>query len=293
MQRKVGGQFLSARTSPWREVVAVAACLAILAGSAAANITVTGNKAGAPPRAVKDPCPAHGVDFSCSSTLVPSEVTLISDPTAWFKATLEAKYPGEEWVFHYMGGNDNMKGTFDVVYYEAYNECPKDLGAKIEVNFVPTADSLIQDVLWIQTVKTNFRGSDESLVDDRALLVSMGNLAPGKEVMYGPFYPFQDEDEDPPQWQADYLDGAPDSYDYLYDKSGFSCPTPGTTKYANFETYATWWDDYFKADGTIEDRDGDGHHDCDDACPNDPEKIESGSTRGSVGASSWTAFPNR
>jgi len=248
------------RIAQARLTVTIVGCfLTLLGGRASANIALTGNIAGKPAE-VRKKCPVHPGNI-CSSTLVPTNVSLISQPTEWFKQILGKKYSGKEWHFRYVGGNENIKGKFDVKYYRAYNDCPGLLGAKIKVDFVPDATSLIQDILWVQAVDTNFRGKQESLIDDRALLVEMGNLPdpPHNQVMYGPFYPYQDEDEDPPRWQTDYVLPSGGSYDYFYDKPGFSCPTPGSSKYAKFETYAVWWDDYFNQDGTIVDVDNDGH----------------------------------
>jgi len=261
MQRERMGCLLSARGRLSGAIGAVVACLAVLSGPVAANLVLTGNTAGSPPTASQSPCPEHGDGLICSSTLIPSEVVLISESTTWFKTTLRAKYPGQEWVFHHVwGGDEDLKGAFDVAFYEAFNDCPV-LGAEIEVNFVPAADSLIKDVLWIQAVKTNLLGSDRSLVDDRALLVSMGGPAPGDQVMYGPFYPYQDEDEDPTHWQTSYdIDGTMTSYDVFRDPPWFPCPTPYTTKYAYFEIHAARWDDYFNADGTIVDQGEPGHN---------------------------------
>lgn len=216
-------------------------------------VTLTGNVVGDPATAPKDPCPLHGEPNHCGSVLDPSTVTLISSPTSTFQSTLAAQYPGSAWRFHYMGANDNLKGTFNVDMYGAYNICPEQygLGAKIKVTFTPTTDSLIQDVLWISmySQKTPTKTSKE--IDDRAHLP----VDKQPNTLYGPFYPYQDEDEEPPHWQSNK------TYDYFYDAPGDSCPSPPFVGHVKFETYAAWWDDYFAADGSIVDRDGDGFHD--------------------------------
>ncbi|HON93159.1 MAG TPA: hypothetical protein PKZ07_16435 [Sedimentisphaerales bacterium] len=231
-----------------REFSVVVGLLLFLPDLSLAGITgITGNKIGIPSLVLKVPCPRHGT-VGCWSQLVPIEVTLIADPTDWFKTTLGAEYQGDDWNFHYLGGNDNMNGTFHVEYYRAYNDCPDFMGAEIEVSFVPDpGGSLIDDVLWIQTYRETWPGHDASAVDDRNQRTRPGALP-------GPFYPYQDEDEDAPRWQSSY------QYDYFYDKPGDPCPTPGTITSLRFETYATWWDDYFNADGSITDVGGDGHH---------------------------------
>lgn len=233
-----------------RTLTAVWVVLLLMTGPAWANITgITGNVHGNPVKAYDPPrpCPWHASHY-CWSQLVPTDVTLIPSPTDWFKTTLQSEYSGAEWNFYYTGGNTNMNGTFDVVYYRAYNDCPGLMGAQIEASFVPDpAGSIISDVLWIQTYRELWPGHDVSAVDDMNAGTKPGALP-------GPFYPYQDEDENPPRWQSGY------QYDYFYDKPGDLCPVPRTVKSLHFETYAIWWDDYFNADGSITDVRGDGHH---------------------------------
>lgn len=231
--------------------------LSVVAGAgspAYSNVTLTGNTGGNPVLDFEIPCPAHG-GLYCISLLKPSAVTLINTPSAGFQSKIQADYPAaNNWNFHFMGGNNNMNGTFYVNYYRAFDDCPGSLGAEIEVEFRPEAGSLISDVLWIQTLDWDFRCYQETKTDDRGFLIELGNYTPGDHVMYGPFYPFQDEDESPPRWQTNY------QYDQFYDRPRRGCPNPGTKKYAKFETYATWWDDSFNADGTINDAGSPGHH---------------------------------
>ena len=240
----------------------------VLTPQSDAAIQLTGNVKGNPTKCPKDPCPVHP-SCTCWSQLDPLEVKKIDSPTTWFQQVLEDNYLDTDgWNFHYVGGNDNLKGVFDVEYYRCYNNCPDLLGAEIKVDFVPTTDSLIQDVLWINALQWDFRCYTESKIDDRDFLFELGNHQAGDHEMYGPFYPYQDEDEDgwtPPRWQAEYRywDGTQwvySSYDYFYDAPGRSCPQCSSSKFARFETYATWWDDYFKSDGTIVDVGNDGHH---------------------------------
>ncbi|HOM16357.1 MAG TPA: hypothetical protein PLQ00_03470 [Thermoguttaceae bacterium] len=225
-----------------------------LIGQAAANITLTGNTGGNPSYDFEVPCPAHG-GFYCLSRLTPSSVTLISTPSGKFQTKMQADYPAAgNWNWSFVGGNTNMNGTFYVNYYRAFNNCPGALGAEIEVEFRPDAGSLISDVLWIQTLEWDFRCYKETKTDDRNFLIELGNYTPGDHVMYGPFYPFQDEDTSPPAWQTNY------QYDEFYDRPSRGCPAPGTKKYAKFETYAVWWDDSFNADGSINDLGLPGHN---------------------------------
>lgn len=153
-----------------------------------------------------------------------------------------------------MGGNNNMSGTFNVDFYRAYNDCggtTDRLGAEIKVAFQPTAGSLIQDVMWVSAYRERWPGTDNSRMDDNSRLPA--GQRPG--TVGGPFYPFQDEDNDAAGgWQSGY------QYDYFYDKPGDPCPAPGTTTSLSFETYAVWWDDTFNADGTITDVGSNGHH---------------------------------
>lgn len=258
---------------PWRArwvtgtVTVCCFAVAALCGSTAwANITLTGNINGNPAKA-KDPpveCPAHHTAY-CQSILNPTAVTLKTDTSDWFRQVLEKACPAsEKWRIHYMGGNTNMNGTFNVNEYAAYNECPAWMGAGIDVSFVPDPKgSLISDVLWISALKWNFRCFDETKLDDKAFLVELGNLKPTDTVMPGPFYPYQDEDVNP----VAYPDGlqtayAPSVSDNFKDYPNRECPPPGTLKYARFETHAAWWDDFYLKDGTtIYDADGDGYHD--------------------------------
>jgi len=238
--------------------------VAALCGSTAwANITLTGNINGNPAKA-KDPaveCPKHHTPY-CQSTLNPTAVTLKVDASEWFQNMVGLACPTSEgWHVNYMGGNSNMNGTFNVNKYAAYNDCPGKMGAEIDVSFVPDPKgSLISDVLWISALKWNFRCFDETKLDDKAFLVELGNLKRGDTVMPGPFYPFQDEDEDanPDALHTSYEGGQ--SYDEFYDKPGRLCPTPGTLKYARFETHAAWWDDYYLPNGKIFDVGNDGHN---------------------------------
>ena len=123
------------------------------------------------------------------------------------------------------------------------------------VDFNAASDSPIQDVLWLQTLYFTEPGKTTSYVDDRNLLIAWGNLPQQEDTMYGPFYPYQDEDEDLPLWQTSYP-----TFDYFGDRPGVSCPEPGTSKSMYFETYACYWDDYFNADGSMTDVGGDGHN---------------------------------
>ncbi|GJQ30010.1 MAG: hypothetical protein HBSAPP03_18940 [Phycisphaerae bacterium] len=217
------------------------------------TITLAGNTAGNPGVASKA-CVDHP-GFTCQSKLAPASVTLLESPSDWFRGVLNAAYGAPNWTIHYMGGNNNMNGQFNVDYYRAYNDCGVGddvLGAEIKVTFVPEPGSLINDVLWVSAYRERWPGTDNSRMDDNSRLPA--GQRPG--TMGGPFYPFQDEDEDvvPGRWQSGF------QYDYFYDKPGDPCPTPGTTTSLYFETYATWWDDYFAADGTIVDRGEPGHH---------------------------------
>lgn len=247
-------------TSPRRRTVLVllSAVLLPLGSTAYANVTLTGNVDGNPKVVPKDPCPRHGAKCTCLSRLSPGKVTKIATPSNWFQNKIQADYPAaDNWNFHFVGGNANLNGKFDVKFYRAYNDCPGSMGAEIEVEFQPDAGSLIDDVIWSQALEWDFRCYKETKMDDLSFLKELGNYTAGDKVMGGPFYPFQDEDEDgwtPPHPQTNY------QYDKFYDKPGRGCPDCGTKKYAKFETYAIWWDDYFKADGTIEDVSNDGHH---------------------------------
>ncbi|CAG0976743.1 hypothetical protein PHYC_01543 [Phycisphaerales bacterium] len=222
------------------------------AGAALGNIVMSGNTAGNPPSVTRD-CEVHPGN-RCTSTLSPGSVELIQTPSAWFQGILNAAYAAPAWQVHYMGGNSNMNGQFNVDFYRAYNECgPGDrdfLGAEIKVNFVPDAGSLINDVMWVSGYRERWPGTDRSRMDDNTRLANRAG------TVGGPFYPYQDEDQDvvPGRWQSGY------QYDYFYDKPGDPCPTPGTVTSLYFETYATWWDDYFNADGTITDVGNNGHH---------------------------------
>lgn len=228
--------------------------IAGLAGSASANISLSGNTAGNPAAASK-PCPHHA-GCTCTSRLAPGEVTLIDSPSAWFQGVMNAAYGAAPWNVHYMGGNSNMNGQFNVDYYRAYNDCgnaTRDLlGAEIKVTFVPDPGSLIRDVMWVSAYRETWPGTDNSRMDDNSRLPAAQRAG----TVGGPFYPFQDEDQDvvPGRWQSGF------QYDYFYDKPGDPCPTPGTMTKLTFETYAVWWDDYFNADGTITDVGNDGHH---------------------------------
>jgi len=231
-------------------VVLFVLCLWLSATPATANTVLAGNTAGNPAATPPIACPKHPGNV-CWSELVPKKVQLLSDCSAWFKGVLGAEYKAADgWKFNYMDGNDNMKGKFFVDTYKAYDDCAGRMGAEIRVRFIPDADSLIKDVLWVSAYSESWPGHAASEMDDR------DRLPPAKQpgAMFGPFYPFQDEDQDPPRWQTDY------QYDQFYDKPGDPCPTPYTVTSLRFETYATWWDDYYNADGTITDVGNDGHN---------------------------------
>lgn len=210
--------------------------------------TLGGNVAGAP-ASVGKLCPVH-TGNTCSSTLVPSSVSYIGNPTAWFISTLTSAYSGPQWNFHYVGASPNLSGTYNVDYYKAYNDCGGLMGAEIKVTFAPNVGSTITDVLWVQAYSESWPGHSASAIDDRSHLPAAKQ--PG--ALFGPFYPYQDEDEDAPRWQAGV------QYDFFYDKPGDPCPAPYTTTKLLFETYACTWDDYFNADGTITDLGDPGHH---------------------------------
>ena len=217
------------------------------------SITLAGNYVGNPAYVSKDPCPTHGDPYQCKSALLPSTLSLLTDTSTWFRGVLETEYTmAAGWNFHYMGSNPNMKGKFDVDKYLAYNECPGLLGAEIKMSFVPDADSFIKDVLWIQAYRERWPSVDNSAMDDRDRLPA--SKQPG--TLFGPFYPYQDEDEEiyPGAWQTNY------QFDYFYDKPGDPCPQPNTETRVEFEVYACWWDDVFNNDGTIVDIGNDGHH---------------------------------
>lgn len=256
---------------PWRARrftgTVTVCCFAVAAfcGSTAwANITLTGNINGNPAKA-KDPaveCPKHHTPY-CQSILNPKAVQLKVDASDWFQNVVGLScLESDGWHIKYAGGNNVMNGKFNVNKYAAFNDCPKKMGAEIDVSFIADPGSLVTDVLWISAVKTNFLGSDETLLDNKSLLERMGNLDPADVVMPGPFYPYQDEDVDPiayPEALQTAYGEEHSSYDKFYDKPGASCPKPGTRKYAYFETHAVWWDDYYK-DGQIVDVGNDGHN---------------------------------
>lgn len=238
-----------------RRLAFVSGLVASFSGSAAwGAVTLAGTVNGTSP-SPKSPCPRHGDDTRCVSSLNPNPVELISAPSQWFRDTLRGQYPDAAWRFYFVGGNDNLKGKFNVDLYRSFNDCPAaaapDLGAEIKVTFQPDADSLIKDVLWIQTYREQIPGRTASEVDDRNHLPAAQQ--PG--ALFGPFYPFQDEDEDEPYWQTNY------QYDYFYDRPGDPCPPPIDGGSVRFETYACWWDDVFSSTGAIIDRDGDNFHD--------------------------------
>lgn len=226
---------------------------ALPASAPGIGLQLTGNYVGNPLEAPKDPCPAHGPLTACSSALVPSTLTLVSTPSTWFQGVLESAYPAASgWNFHYMGANANVSGQINVTTYSAYNSCPGLLGAEIQFSFIPDADSVIKDVLWMQGYQEQWPGVDNSTMDDR------NRLPPAQQTgaIYGPFYPFQDEDEEvyPGAWQTGY------QYDFFYDKPGDPCPSPGTDTTLMFQVYACWWDDVFNSDGTIVDIGSNGHN---------------------------------
>ena len=216
----------------------------LLTGVCSANITLTGNTAGAPVSAPKNPCPDHGAPWRCCATLNPDTVQLITSPSQWFRDTLEAEYNTANWDFQYVGGNSNVNGKFDVNYYRAYNECPSLLGAEIKVDFVPDAGSTISDVLWIQTFRvTKKDGTTFSFVDDKT--PPEGVSPPSvTNPMSGPFYPYQDEDTET-GWQSS------NQYDYFYDKPGFNCPCEDDWVGAYCEVYAAWLYGSYDASGNI------------------------------------------
>jgi len=124
--------------------VAVLAAGGLLAGTANANITITGATAGTS---------IAGVDSDNDSTVTTTTITYVNTPNAAYQAALAAQFP--TWTFNFQPGN-GLNGTLNINTYVPTSTGDDNGGGKIDATYTrANTDPTIANLRWVQLVTTN------------------------------------------------------------------------------------------------------------------------------------------
>ena len=203
-------------------------CLTLCTATSQA-ITFNDFTAGQAKISLLDPCPAHPGNICWSECVQPNAIQLLAPAVAGGYDPLFNAGWGAWNAFNpnwnLVMGN-TLNGFLDIVTYEAYNDCPGNLGVTFYADYDPNPQipDNVGELYWIQAYQDNYQDAGPHLWMD-----SIPNPLAGMESP--PFYPYQD------LWYG----GVGVDWDGLWDKPGHPCVMDQTI-FIDFASYLCSWD---------------------------------------------------